>query len=190
MSLVSLDAGGSGCHAELHDKFKYQVACSASAGNVSTESIVEIDGLSVSVASVELHGLDANSSFSVACLLRNIDKKRTPPQMYSEVTLSSVGPQPPAPRLGTPVAGVVYITVHFTWACDGHSDAHFMSATTGSTVFLGSASPLIFTNLWLALASFTARRSVPCLALVAMRQKQQGLNMAFSVTLCRSLCRT
>ena len=154
------------------------MACSASAENASTESFVEIDGLSVSVPPLSCTAL-MRTSFSVACLLRNNDKKRTPPQMYSEVTLSSVRPQPPAPRLGTPVAGVVYITVQFTWASDGHSAPHFMCATTGSTVFLGDVSPLIFTNLWLALTSFTAWRSVPCLALVAMRQRQKGLNMAF-----------
>ena len=33
--------------------------------------------------------------------------------------------------------GVVYITVHFTWASVWHSAPHFMCATTGSIFFLG-----------------------------------------------------
>ena len=66
----------------------------------------------------------------------------------SEVTLSSVGSQPPALRLGKLVAGVVYITVHFTWASNGHSAPQPMCATTGST------SPFILRILWLALTSY------------------------------------
>ena len=61
----------------------------------------------------------------------------------SEVTLSSVGPHT-STKLGIPVAGVVYVTVHFTWASNEHSAPHFKSARSDSTIFLGKVSPLIF----------------------------------------------
>ena len=118
----------------FHDKFADQMACSASAGNVSTQSVVE-NGISVSVASVELHGLDTAAFVLHACSGTMIE--RNLPLIYSEVSLSSVRTQPPYRSLGTRGCMVL----HHRALHD--SALHFMCATTGSTVVFGSVSPLI-----------------------------------------------
>ena len=103
----------------------------------------EIDGLSVNVPLLKCTGLMRTSLFCCTPAQEQLQREDSTSDI-SEVILSSVGPQPPAPRLGVPVAGVVYVTVHFTWASNEHSAPHFMSARIGSTVVLGSISPLIF----------------------------------------------
>ena len=81
---------------------------------------METDGLSVSVASVEFHGLDVNGSFSVACLLRNNDKKSTPPQMYKGF-LSAAPDHATSTAAWSTGAGVDFINMPFTKASEGHS---------------------------------------------------------------------
>ena len=49
VTLMSLDAGVLVVTLSFHDKFADQVACRASAGNASTESVFETVWLSVSV---------------------------------------------------------------------------------------------------------------------------------------------
>ena len=49
VTLMSLDPGVLVVTLSFHDKFEDQVACHASVGNVSTESVVEIVWLSVNV---------------------------------------------------------------------------------------------------------------------------------------------
>ena len=120
LTLMSLDAAVLVVTLSFHDEFADQVTCSASAGNVSTESIVNRWAL-CQCASVKLHRLDANIAFLLHACSGTITRREDSTSDVSEVTLSSVGPQPPAPRLGIPLAGVVYISVHITWASNGHS---------------------------------------------------------------------
>ena len=152
------------CHAELPRRVCGPGALKRFSWECEHRVNNEIDGLSVSVLPLSCTGLMRALLF--CCMLALELQGDDSTSEISEVTLSSVGPQPPAPRLGIPVTGVIYITVHFTWASNGHSAQHFMCATIGSTVVLGSVSPLILRILVWHLP-VTAWRSVPCLALTA-----------------------
>ena len=161
LTLVSLDAGVPVVTLSFHDEFADQVTCSASAGNVSTESIVNRWAL-CQCGSFKLHRLDAHIAFLLHASSKKKYKERTPLQMYSEVTLSFFGPQPPAPRLGIPVACVVYITVHFTWALLD-TQPHISCAPDRFVACSWLCLSAHFTNL----VAHTYRRSAPCLVLVA-----------------------
>ena len=158
VTLVSLNAGVLIVTLSFHDKFADQVACNASAGNVSTESVVEMGSLSVlpplsctdlvRIAAFLLHacsGTMTRSGLHLRCTARSLSALSDRSHQHRGITS-------PCTLRG------------FLMDTQPH-----ISCAPRQVRRLFSVVPLrsSLRILWLALASFTAWRSVPCLALVA-----------------------
>ena len=88
---------------------------------------------------VNTHSFHDTFADLVACSgsAGNSDKKRTPPQMYSEVTLSSAGPQPPASTAAGDTCG---------WCGSLLMDTSPTFLCAPRQVVLGCVSPLTLTS--------------------------------------------
>ena len=166
VTLVSLDAGVLIVTLSFHDQFADQVACNASAGNVSTESVVEMGSLSV-LPPLSCTDLMQTAAFLLhACsgtmTKRGLHLRRT---VRSLSALSDRSHQ----HRGLGHLWLVWITSPCTSRGLLMDTQPHISCAPRQVRRLFSVvslrSPLRI--LWLALTSFTAWRSVPCLALVA-----------------------
>ena len=166
VTLVSLDAGVLIVTLSVHDKFADQVACNASAGNVSTESVVEMGSLSM------LPPLSCTDLMQTAAfLLRACSGTMTRRGLHLRCTARSLSALSDCSHQHRGLGHLWLVWITSPCTSRGllmDTQPHISCAPRQvRRLFLvvSLRSPLRI--LWLALTSFTPCRSVPCLALVA-----------------------